>query len=258
MKKYLTLTLITLGLHPILQAQVELVPNSYFEFGTVPTDTLQASSDCQGVFVFASSDVDYFGTDSPPVVGIPSNIRGTQTDINGGGRYLGMAGGGTLRAGLFSMVSDTMRADHSYRFTIVFSLSDNSKYACDSLGVYLAGGNTLIPTLSANRFQWTTFSHTFTPAADGIGIILGFGYRSWTAARRLINPTGQEYAYYYIARISVEDQGLVGVGEPSMDFGQPRIVREFSINGGAAPDHGLIIQQLQHPNGGLTFRKVFR
>lgn len=242
-----------------LTAQVEINPNHLFELGTAPTDTNQGNL-CTGYQGYAGRVTDYFRAGSPSIVGMPSNIMGQQQDILGGSSYMGLAVNGYRGVEVWGMLLDSVYIGNSYRLSVTYSVADDSKYSCDSMIMIFAGNNMYVQSDVAESLLWHTHTITVTAMNTQAVVLIGPGYHDFTLARRLINPSGFEGSYYYIAELSVIDLGPVGVEHETTSSESMRVVSRTNLLGQAVDGgcKGVVVTTYADSKGGFHHEKTFK
>jgi hypothetical protein len=126
-------------------SQINLVPNPSFEIkDTCPDDVAQITR-VKNWISPTTGTPDYYNKCCPfgnLYVGVPENILGYQKAINNDSAYVGLIafekGSLNYKEYIQAKLTNTLTISQKYYITLYVSLTNNSKYSTDDIGIYLS------------------------------------------------------------------------------------------------------------------------
>lgn len=234
----------------------EYVCNGSFEIlggqnntvGSFPDDVSQISLACGWNNAYVgnsisggSSTVDLYSTISPPIVKIPCNNLGNETERTGGGSYAGFFaytpastnGAPDYKEALYSQLKSPLLVGHTYNVSFYLSMADqmDRNPLMNNVGVAfsnsfnpgsyhnatinaVSGATNYFNTSSVSKTGWQQFSFSYSPTSANEQIIVIGALQTATSATvvgatsvcagQVVTPWKQS-AYYYLDDVSVTE-----------------------------------------------------
>jgi OmpA-OmpF porin, OOP family len=214
------------------QAQINLVPNPSFEIkDTCPNDFSQMSRAKYWISPTLGTS-DYYNQCCPSgdlYVGVPANALGFQNAVDNDSAYAGLIafekGSPNYREYIQGKLTNALAISQKYYITMYVSLTNNSKYATDDIGIHLSKSAitrtdyytlNFIPQVEnlsghflSDTINWMKISASFTADSSYQYITIGnFKDDSNTDTMNVYSNNGSTDIYYYVDDLCISTDSL--------------------------------------------------
>lgn len=204
-----------------------LVPNHSFEDTTSCPVTLADLSKANNWTSPTDGSPDYFNSCNGSVAGVPNNIFGTQSAIDGSA-YVGISvydlnNSYSYREYLQVQLLQTLTVGQKYYVSFYVSLADSNDYAIKEFGAYFSdtfiysamdSALSFVPQVQFNgavitdKNNWTKIAGSFIAAGTENYLVVGNFNRKQTTTALQVGNSSFNYSYYYIDNICVSNDSL--------------------------------------------------